>query len=70
LDDGTSLCVQGKADTSASGLMVWMAAAETDRNTFLNLRKYLFAAWLMKKGVFYRIVNAVYQKSIDFNNKV
>jgi hypothetical protein len=50
--------------------MVWMAAAETDRNTFLNLRKYLFAAWLMKKGVFYRIVNAVYQKSIDFNNKV
>jgi hypothetical protein len=50
--------------------MVWVGAAKADRNQFLNLRKYLFAAWLMKKGVFYRIVNAVYQESINFNNKV
>jgi hypothetical protein len=50
--------------------MVWVGAAKADRNQFLNLRKYLFAGWLMKKGVFYRIVNAVYQKSIDFYNKV
>jgi hypothetical protein len=50
--------------------MVWMGGPEADRNQFLNVVEQVSDAQLMKKGVFYRIVNAVYQNSIDFYNKV
>ena len=50
--------------------MVWMGAPEADRNQFLNVVEQVSDAQLMKKGVFYRIVNAVYQESINFNIRV